>query len=467
MTASPLRDIPGRARRLLGTTIRLRPRLIVLCIILVMALDLRLQSVVHSIVETPVRADAREYVLYAHNLRQYGVYSHTDTLTPGPARVPVPDAKRTPGYPLFLSLFLGSPPELADIAAVTRVQALLSTATVLIAYWLARTLLAAPLALAATALVALSPHLVTMNIYLLSETLFTLLLTTAIWLIVASGKKSGPALPAAAGLMLGAAALTHPMLLYFVVPLAAFLFYGWREPSGRRTALIVIVFFGLVTGAWAGRNLHTLGQVGDSTLMAAALRSGAYRNLMYRDDPNTYAYPYRADPHYGETSRDAGSALAEVVREFREAPAAQLQWYLVGKPAILWSWANAEGQGDVFVYPVSISPYWFLPHFRASHAFMEGTHRIFVFLMALGIVIAWIPNRITGLTGSAAIGARILSLLLLYHAAVMISGFPLPRYTIPMRPFMYVIGMVPLATGFRLLRQRTGSVSTTTKEQTE
>jgi hypothetical protein len=73
--------------------------------ILLVAFDLRIQSVVNSVVVSPVRADAREYVLYAHNLKNYGVYSRSDTFAASGQTDPVPDETRAV-YPLFLALFL-------------------------------------------------------------------------------------------------------------------------------------------------------------------------------------------------------------------------------------------------------------------------------------------------------------------------------------------------------------------------
>jgi hypothetical protein len=84
-----------------------------LIIIVLSGAVLRLQSVIHTqIVEPVIRADARDYVLYAYNLRNFGVYSRSDAgLMPrvegAGASHPAPDAVRTPGYPLFLSLFVG------------------------------------------------------------------------------------------------------------------------------------------------------------------------------------------------------------------------------------------------------------------------------------------------------------------------------------------------------------------------
>jgi 4-amino-4-deoxy-L-arabinose transferase-like glycosyltransferase len=440
-----MRNLLDDVKRHLGTKIHVPRHVYVLMAILLVAFDLRIESVVNTVVDTPVRADAREYVLYAHNLKNYGVYSRSDTFAASGQTDPVPDAKRAPFYPLFLALFLDKQPTTGNIALILRVQAVLSTLTVLLVFWLSRRFLPIPMALTASALTAISPHLVTMNIYLLSETLFCFLVVLTMLLIATTTEKSGMTKPVLAGLALGAAVLTHPMLLYFVIPLAFFLLYRWGWKPGWRKVAAVVLGFSLLYGTWIARNINTLGAPGDNTLMLAGLRSGVYANMMYRNDPQSYAYPYRFDPRFEETSRDLSSVMTEIGRMFKEAPVEELRWYLLGKPLLLWSWGNIEGPGDVFIYPVVSTPYRYLPQFKATHALMQATHWIFVALMVGGICIAWLPSRWSGFSDEALFVARAISILLLYHATVMMLSFPLPRYAVPMRPFLHVMSMLPVA----------------------
>lgn len=433
----------------LSTSLHIPRYVIVLAIVLVAALDLRLQSVLHTEMRSPARADAREYVLYAYNLKNFGVYSQTETLQGEPQLPPVPDAKRTPLYPLFLVPFLDKPITFQNIESITIAQAIISTVTVLIVFLLSRTILPVPFALGAAALTALSPHLVTMNVYLLSETLFCFFLVTAIYLTIAGLKRENTTLIALAGATLAAASLTHPVATYFVLPLIVFLLVarGWR--SARRPVALMLLGFCLVYGPWVARNFVTLESGGDNNLMRIVLRTGAYPDLMYNGDRNSFPFPYKADPNFKETSKDIPSVLAEVTRSFREEPIKQLRWYVVGKPLMLYSWDMMEGQtidqrGDVFTYTVISSPYFYLPHFRLTHAFMRITHLLFVSLMLVGICAIWLPAIRSYVPDSGVFALRIVSLLLLYHLAIMVIGVPISRYSIPMRPFMYVIAMVPL-----------------------
>ena len=419
---------------------------IALLLVLAAGFALRFQSVAGSVVDNPMRGDAGEYVLYAYNLKHFGVYSLSNTLSAGAQVPPPPDATRVPVYPLFIVPFLSQPPTFDDLKRVAYGQMLISFVTIAAVFWLGCQILPLWFALAAAALTAASPHQVSMNSYLLSETLFCFSLVASLLFVAKSAQSTGWKYPAAAGLLLAASALTHPMLLYFVLPLAIYWFISQR--GERKKVVALLVGFSLLYGAWTVRNLISLGVPGDNAKMLAALRSGVYPGLKYQNDPATYGYPEHADPRYPETSTDLPTVMGEVARGFREAPLAQLQWYLIGKPAQLWSWDNrAQGQGDIFIFPTPRTPYSHLPHFRALHWVMKLTHDLWVLLMAAAVVVAWIPRAVAGLPRSVVDGARAISLLLLCHAAVMIAGFPLPRYSIPLQPFLYLMAMFALAVG--------------------
>lgn len=449
-----MQNIPAGLKQFFGKSIHIPRYVYVLLAILLVAFDLRMQSVVNSVVDTPIRADALEYVLYAHNLKNYGIYSSSDTLTTDGQTNPVPDAKRAPLYPLFISLFLDEQPTSHNFAAITWIQAVISTFTVLMVFWISRRLLPMPLALTASALTAISPHLVTMNIYILSETLFSFLVVLTMLLVATTTEKSGAVKQVLVGLALGAAALTHPMLLYFVIPLAIFLLNHWGWKPGWKKVALVVMGFSLLYGAWIARNINTLGAPGDNTLMLAGLRTGVYANMMYQNDPQSYGYPYRFDPRFAESSKDLPSVVTEIGNAFRESPLEQLRWYILGKPLTLWSWSNIEGPGDFFVYSVLSTPYRYLPQFKATHVLMQATHWIFVALMAGGICLAWLPPRWSGFSGDTLFVARVISILLLYHAAVMMAGFPLPRYAVPMRPFLHILSLLPIALAARWILEK-------------
>lgn len=421
--------------------------LIALVIVLAIGLELRVQSVRLTVVDGPIRADAKDYVSYALNLARFGVYSRNDAILRGDSNTPAPDALRSPGYPLFLAAILGKDPPFSALQTVLLVQAILSTITVLVAYFLLRAVVTWQWAMGGAALTALSPHLVTMNIYLLTETLFAFLLTAGIFAVAWSFKRRSIWGMLAGGMILGASALTRPSLEYLVVPLALFVLFNLRAIDvgvARRATIALVLGFSLVFLPWLARNVVTLGSTGDRTLMINTLHHGLYPDFRYNGDPATFGYPYRFDPRAQEIAASVPSVLREILTRFSTAPGEHMRWYLLGKPWMLWSWNMAEGPGDVFVYPVTKTPYTELPHFYASHWLMRILHIPLVLLAFIGSVLVWLPRRVHMLSGSALFTARLVSLVLWYFTALHMVAAPFPRYSIPLRPFLFVAALLPL-----------------------
>jgi hypothetical protein len=65
-----------------------------------------------------------------------------------------------------------------------------------------------------------------------------------------------------------------------------------------------------------------------------------------------------------------------------------------------------------------------------------------------------LPSRWSEISDEALFVARAISIFLLYHAAVMMIGFPLPRYAISMRPMLYIMSMIPIAMATRWIMEK-------------
>lgn len=169
-----------------------------------------------------------------------------------------------PLYPAFLAA-LGAV-GLTSPRAVACVQVVPATLTVWLAMALARRLFGEREALAAGTLAAFDPHLVFFTAHLLTETLFTSLLTGAVFFLARSGDEGrGAGLRAASwGALAGLAALTRVTHLLFM-PLAAaadILIAGRSQRGvGRRTRFHAIAagVFLLVLAPWTVRNAVRLG----------------------------------------------------------------------------------------------------------------------------------------------------------------------------------------------------------------
>ena len=134
----------------------LRPaeRSVLLIALLVVAVVLRAAMIVAADVPEPLRVDAGQYARYAYNLVEHGVYSLSED------EPPLPDSLRPPGLPILLAICRVLAGEHGWYALCRWLQVLLSTATVLLSYRLARQCLAFAPSFVGAALVALSPHLV-------------------------------------------------------------------------------------------------------------------------------------------------------------------------------------------------------------------------------------------------------------------------------------------------------------------
>ena len=424
------------------------PRLILLLLVLITALGaiLRVQVVTQTSVIDPIRADARKYVLYAWNLTQLGTYSWSDAALQGQPEDVKPDALVTPGYPLFLSLFLDKDVSDSSYARILLAQAALSALTVLLAYWLFSTVVGPLPALLVALLTALSPHLISMNAYLLTETLFCFWLVAFVAVMARPGVRTRPSLLLLAGVLLGAATLTRPWLQGFALISVLFLALSGERIPWRR-AFLLLAGFALLVGPWIGRNLATLGVPTDTTLSATSFYHGSFPDMMWEDRPETRGFPYRFDPRAAELSASPQAAREAVWERARERPWDYLRWYSIGKLTTVFSWSIVAGVGDVFVYPVEKTPFATAPHFRRLHDLMQWLHAPLTALGLLACALVWLRESRLPIKGEALWVARLLSLLFAYFILLHLIGFPCPRYSIPLRPLLYgmaVTGVVVL-----------------------
>jgi hypothetical protein len=413
---------------------RISPReLLVLVALLLLAAHLRLGAVLATRVVEPVRADAADYYHYALNLRTHGVHSRT----PPPA-APRPDAVRAPLYPLFLVPFVADPPTDGMLVRIGLAQAAMGVALVLLGWLLGRSVAGTGCGLAVAALTAISPHLVNAPVWMLSESLFALLLLAA---LVVSLDHSGRLAPNrrvfAAALLLGLAMLTRPTLDFLPVPLAMAALLGKPGPPGRRTAAVLIAGVLCVMAPWLARNAVSTGRLTDPTLAVSTLHHGIYPDFMLGGRPETLGFPYRFDAQAPDPADGVAGVLRELGRRAAAEPMRYASWYAIGKPVSLFAW-NEVRIGDAFILQVSDTPYFHRREFQATHLVARLLHWPLIALAALGALLAWWRRQPPGLSTDA---VRVLSLLFAYVVAVHVAGAPYPRYSVPFRPETYALAI--------------------------
>jgi len=147
-----------------------RSKIVLAVLIGLTACYFRAIAIQTTVIEAPLRADALEYYFSAYNLVHQGTYSRSAAALSDPQAIVRPDAYRPPGLPLIIAGFLSITP--SPSAALTAMQAANLVAGIFAAIALfiaAAAMLPLPVAFAAGLMVAASPHLVAISVYLLTE----------------------------------------------------------------------------------------------------------------------------------------------------------------------------------------------------------------------------------------------------------------------------------------------------------
>lgn len=406
--------------------------------LIAVALLLRLGWVARTEVIGPVRADAAEYVEYAGNLLRHGVFGRQG----GPGD-PRPDNYRTPGYPAFLALVMGAGGERDAYRNILTTQALLGVLLVPLAYFVARRFLPPLGSLLAAGLTAISPHLVAMGGYLLSEAHFAhwLLLALALFLLAweARAGKAAPAAFAASGAAFGAAYLVTPTIFFFPFLLAALAFLLLRREGSRRLLPLgaFLAAFTLFWGGYALRNAVSVAPGDRGSRLVGNIAFGSYPDFIFRS-PQWQYYPYREDPEWGEFAGSWEGFLPRLAARMKAEPGRYLRWFTVGKPLSFWSWrADFQGGPDIYVYDVKRSLYQSSPPAAATRSLMRALHPALLLLALAGAV--WLAARLArrGMTGADLPAVAVFSLLV-YYTLLFLVFAPLPRFAIPLRPALFI-----------------------------
>ena len=199
----------------------------------------------------PLTHDEREYLALGRSLaRGEGLHYPADEPPPGTAQ----QYGRAPGYPAFLALLnLRSPVEYVP-ARVKIVQSIVGTCGIVLIAAIAGRAAGDRAAVAAAIVAAIYPPLVWTPSYALSETLYSTVALAAAWIL--AGRALNARRTAAAAVLVGAAILIRPAMVFFV-PLAV----AWMlsRKGMPRAAVFAIVAVCCVL-PWTLRNYRTYGR---------------------------------------------------------------------------------------------------------------------------------------------------------------------------------------------------------------
>jgi 4-amino-4-deoxy-L-arabinose transferase-like glycosyltransferase len=220
-----------------------------LWLILILALFIRVGYVYvqinHNLFHVATFApDSVRYINLAENIIEQGMYSYEGRVS---------TANDTPGFPFFLAglrLVFGP-----SLAAIYVAQIILSVATVLMVFFLARAYFSDQAGLCAAALAAVYPMGFIFVATPLTETLYTFLVTA--FLAVFARISRGVPWALGAGLVGGMAVLTRPIVGGFIGIACLVLAL---EPKRRRLALMTLCVLLLIMTPWVIRNAHVFGE---------------------------------------------------------------------------------------------------------------------------------------------------------------------------------------------------------------
>ena len=323
-------------------------------------------------------------------------------------------------------------------------QAILGTLTVILTYLLAKHFISNTLSLVATLLVGLSPHLVTMSGYLLTETLTCFLVVSALLSYNLASERGSLFLFALAGLLFGWGYMTNETLLFlpFILGFTSVL-KSVRPPvlDGKYlvpVALFISVFC-IFPSAWITRSFLTVPKDAMTGYNRAVqtLSHGAYPGFVHETIEKKY-YPYLEDPLQPQFGSSIGNFVKILWQRARQRPFRYLSWYMVEKPFYFWNWDILQGQGDVFVYPVKTSIYHESPIANFKKAVMKNLHSIILLLSLLGIPVFFMRHLFCDRVSALRELPVTLYATCLYFTILFTVFAPWPRYSIMLRPELYI-----------------------------
>lgn len=398
----------------------------ILTVVVLVALSLLLKLIHlnHMQVDNPLRADALQYVMTAKNIAEQGIFA--DVIKPDSLEV-----SRLPGYPLLLSLVWKTS---EDINSFHRNALLLNVVfgvfSIVFLYRIGRSRFSRTVSVILSMLLLVNPHVLVMEGYVLSETLFQLELLLLVWMIVRASAGTNKKWWVYIGGLIGYALLTRPaFLLFFPFFGLFFLFFDKQRiliktlvPRGLLGLSITILPWLVYTQS---HGIPFSGTQQNSVTLAA----GFYPGFIYKD-PRYYGFPYR-DPAAPDIHHDTKKALRQLYEWVKAEPVKYITWFVFGKPLALWQWNSVQGAGDVFIYPVVRSAFKEDLSFIILISVYKAVYPVMLLLMLIGVVLVlrqpvdWVMAAV--------------SCILIYFVCIHSVFFSDPRYSIPLRPLMLLL----------------------------
>ena len=206
--------------------------------------------------DKPLTHDEHEYLALAESVQAGRGFVYTE----GPAGT-TQQFGRAPGYPLFLAAIGAGGKHASSPVRVKVAQAALGFLLVWLVYLLGERAAGARAGALAAWLAAVHPPLVFIAAFVWSESLYAVLALASALVVQrvldrSADGTSGNVHATLAGLLVGAAVLVRPAMLFFI-PLAA----GWLLRKRQwLAAVLLVVGTAAVVAPWTARNVRTYGR---------------------------------------------------------------------------------------------------------------------------------------------------------------------------------------------------------------
>ena len=420
-------------------------------LITLFGLALRLLYVLTARVDQPIYGDGLQYMVYAWNLLNHGVFS----CSPAGSSIVVPDSYRGPGYPLFLAAALGLGG--GDVDAGVRYarlgQVFLGAAGVPLTIALARQWIGNHWALLAGVLVACWPHLVTFCGTLMSETLLGFFILLGLWFLCAGERRGSKTHMAAGGVAFGCAYLVNAIVLIFPV-LVSFALVR----RGRATLAAVLMAAAVAAPAiWGWRNLHVVSAETEFNHAIDAFVWGSSPVYMPAFnsrwvDPDAKRIVEFQIEEANRVRADPVSGFARIFERMGQDPLAYLSWYLLEKPFALWDWPIVIGNGDIYYPPTRDSAFERIAALRGIKIALQWLNPL-LFGLALWSALRFLGRALAG-RREPSLTPVALAIFMLYVTAMHAILQAEPRYSIPYRPVEIILALGTLAALAGVARRR-------------
>lgn len=328
---------------------------------------------------------------------------------------PEPTVFIMPGYPVFLAALFavfGSP----NLLAVRVAQVLISSVGLWIAMWLGWKLGGEKAAVLSGFLTAIYPSNLTAPLFIMTETLFTVMLMVSLWCLVKSKEQKNVMWLVFTGISVGISIYFRPtggLLPLFFMPY--FLINRFSIKDVIKNTLIIGGMGLLIISPWIIRNYLVYRQFIPFTVSSG----NPFLRGTYLDDKISGKFPWIKGERILSDKAQMELGKKRFIEGFRLDFKRYLSWYTVGKFKKLWA-----------------EPYYYVPLTSLPASLVGKTHRMFMWIGLAGIILgSWRKNDLIILFLSVST----------YFTIVHQLFLAAPRYSYP------VVQLVLIAAGYASL----------------